>query len=64
MGTKTKQGEVKVVNALAAIHKILDEIAPSGKIDCQMTTSGKQAKFIFNSNGIEATFQIRKGGVL
>lgn len=60
--TVQRQGDVKVVNVLASIHKILEEIAPSGMINCQMMTGSTQAKFIFKSNGVEAIFQIRKGG--
>ena len=59
-----KAGDVKVVNALASIHKILDEIAPNGMIHCKMNTRKNGAKFVFSNDGIEAVFQIRKGGVL
>lgn len=58
-----KAGDVKVVNALASIHKKLDEIAPNGTIHCKMNTRKNGAKFVFENNGIEAVFQIRKGGV-
>lgn len=63
MKTTTQSGKVKVVNALAALHKILNQIAPEGTIHCQMTTTVKGASFTFNNNGIEATFQIKKGGI-
>lgn len=63
MNTKNRQGEVKVVNALASIHKILDEIAPDGKIFCRMQTSDNNALFTSTHNGIEATFRIQKGGI-
>ena len=60
METKNRQGKVKVVNALASIHKILDEIAPDGTIYCKMHTSGTNAQFTFSNNGIEATFRIQE----
>lgn len=67
MKTKTittrKAGDVKVVNALASIHKILDEIAPNGMIHCKMNTRKNGARFVFTNNGIEAVLQIRKGGI-
>lgn len=63
MKKTTQSGKVKVVNALASIHKILTEIAPEGTIFCKMTTTVKGASFTFNNNGIEATFQIKKGGI-
>lgn len=67
MKTKTistrKAGDVKVVNALASIHKILDEIAPNGTIHCKMNTRKNGAKFVFSNDGIEAVFQIKKGGI-
>lgn len=63
MNTKNHQGKVKVVNALATIHKILDEISPDGTIFCKMQTSETDAHFTFVNNGIEATFHIQKGGL-
>ena len=60
--TRTRGGKVTVVNAVASIHKILAEIAPQGKVYCQMETSDTGACFTFTSNGIKATFSIQEGG--
>lgn len=63
MKTKNHQGTIKVVNALATIHKILDEISPDGTIFCRMQTSESDVHFTFMNNGIEATFHIQEGGM-
>lgn len=55
----TRSGEVKTVNAVAAIHKILEEMSPDGTLDCQMQSSKTEARFIFISGGVCATFHLQ-----
>ena len=62
MKTKTKQGQVKVVNALATIHQILDEIAPNGKLNCKMNILQNESTFTFTTSGVCATFHIQEIG--
>ncbi len=64
MRSHIRRGNVTVVNAVATIHKIFEEIAPAGEIHCDMTTTENNAEFIFSNNGIEATFRIQKGGTV
>lgn len=61
--TVQKTGDVKVVNAVASIHKVLDEIAPSGFIPCKMLSGNNHVQFVFEQDGVEAIFLVRKGGV-
>lgn len=60
MKTKTRQGSVKVVNALATIHKILNEIAPSGTLECTMQSKKSETVFAFVANGVCATFHLQE----
>ncbi|MDR1716325.1 MAG: hypothetical protein LBS20_10810 [Prevotella sp.] len=59
MGTKKQQGSVKVVNALATIHKILDEMAPSGTLDYIVESKKNETLYVFIANGICATLHVQ-----
>ena len=59
--TTARKGDVRVVNAVASIHKILDELAPNGIIFCNMQISNDGAVFEMSKNGIKATFRVEKG---
>lgn len=59
---KNRQGTVKVVNALATIHKIFDEIAPNGKLNCKMNILQNESTFTFTASGACATFHIQEIG--
>ena len=39
------------------------KLPPMAQSHCKMNTRKNGAKFVFENNGIEAVFQIRKGGV-
>lgn len=70
MKTKTivsKVGDVKVVNAVSTIHKILDEISENGRINCQMLSTENDVSFVFIANGVCMTCHVQdmpimKGG--
>lgn len=55
-----RSGEVKTVNAVATIHKVLEQISSGGKIHCQMTNSDDESVLVFIGNGICATFDIQE----
>lgn len=56
----SKSGDVKVVNAVSTIHKILDEIAVNGKLNCQMSTTQEDVSFVFISNGVCVTCHVQE----
>lgn len=64
MKTKTlptnQSGKVKTVNAVAAIHKILEELSIDGRIDCQMENKKEESTFVFLSKGVAVTLHMKK----
>lgn len=55
----SKSGDVKVVNAVSTIHKILDEISENGKLNCQMNSTQNDLSFVFISNGVCVTCHVQ-----
>ena len=56
----SKSGDVKVVNAVSTIHKILDSIAENGKLNCQMDTTQTDVSFVFIANGVCVTCHVQE----
>lgn len=54
-----RHGDVKVVNAVASIHKIFEEIAPDGMIGCEWLASKTETVFVFSSGDVCATFHVQ-----
>lgn len=66
----TRSGEVKTINVVAFVHKVLDEMSDNGKLQCSMHNLKDESTTVLIANDVCVTIHIqsfataKKGGML